>query len=493
MPIGIQMNEKDYSLYTNTTVTAPVLAIVGTATKGPVGVPTLCTSQREFRDKFGNLNPDCYGTYAAQHFLSASSRVYYTRVAGDDAVKATVSIDGATGEGQDIADQLILEVREPGEFYNGYAVVIDNVTLTGFDLTIKTSETGSVVTKLAELTLNEGDENYVATKLLSTPIDLKTIADVSASVKEGTYIIAGGTNGTEGIESACETALDAYKSDIYDIDLLIAPGQSDASVINKGLSVCESRGDAIFLVDPPSGLTYTQVADWHNGAGEYTDHLAFNSSYGACYWAWQYVRDEINNVDVLVPPSVLVAPVYARNDSMARPWYAPAGLTRGIIKDALRSETIPDSSMQSFLYETPNNINCIITNTSAGLVVFGQKTLSRNDTALDRINVRRLVTYIKRVVKRVCQTLVFEPNDSATWNRFHDLIDPTLRNLKGTRGLYDYKIVKGRDIVTDDDIDNYRMPAQILIKPTKSAEYIPVDIVITSTGAEFNDYIQAYN
>lgn len=317
--------------------------------------------------------------------------------------------------------------------------------------------------------------------------------ETTYTLTNGTYVLANGDNGITGLTSSeYIAALNLVIPDTYNIELLATPGISDPAVIQKGLSVAETRGDTLYIVDPPSGKNYEEVISWHNGTGEDTDHVSFNSSFGALYWSWQYIYDEVNSQNVLVPPSVLVPPVIARSDAMSQPWYAPAGLTRGLIKNALYSEYVPDSTVQDLLYTDPNNINPIITHSSSGLVVFGQKTLYRVPTALNRINVRRLVTYIKNIAKDVAKYLVFEPNDSTTWNSFQDLMEPRLRSIKNNHGLYDYKIIKGEDLITDDDIDNYRMPVQILIKPTKAAEFIPIDIVITSTGTNFNEYNSAY-
>lgn len=495
MPVDVKITEKDFSLYANSNNVAPVYAIVGTATKGVLNTPTLCVSQKDFKEKFGTLNPKCFGTYAAQHFLYQSSRIYYLRVAGESAKAASVTIPGTNTSSQTLDNALILEASEVGTFYDGYAVVISNVKSGTFDLGIKTGSSGSLVYKFEGLTLNDSSDKYIGKVLNDKIIKLKTITAVEATLTEGTYILSGGNNGEsdEGLNSLIVSALDLLRSDNYVLDLMAVPGVSDASVINAALSVCESRGDTLFLVDPPESLTYEEVSDWHNGTGSFDDHTAFNSSFGALYWSWQYVYDQVNNMEVLVPPSVVVAPTIARSENMSKPWFAPAGLTRGVIKNALRSETVPDTEIRNILYDKPNNINCIITHANSGLCVFGQKTLWRQTSALDRINVRRLMTYIKRVVRNVCQYLIFEPNDRTTWNRFEDLILPTLRSLRTSRGLYDYKIIKGEVIVTDDDIDNYRMPAQVLIKPTKAAEYIPIDLVITSTGVEFNEITSAYN
>jgi phage tail sheath protein FI len=352
---------------------------------------------------------------------------------------------------------------------------------------ILTKENGTLVYTFTGVTLNSTDSKYIGTILSSYFINLKTIQDTTAKITNGTYTITGGNDGTTDIKDEVVKAFDTLESSNYIYDLLVVPGIYDAAVVSAGLSMCESRGDALYLIDPPSGLTYEGVTDWINGANTYTDHTAFNSSFGACYWAWQYIYDAINDENVLVPPSVLAAPSIARSEKLSKPWFAPAGLTRGLVKNGLSTEHDPDESEVDYLYE--NNINCIINHETAGLTLWGQKTLWRSDTALNRINVRRLVTYIKRIVKKTCQFLLYEPNDATTWTQFDDLLDPVFRSLVNNRGLYDYDIVPMKYTVSDNDIDNSKMPGQILIKPTKAAEWIPIDVVLTATGVEFTSLV----
>lgn len=494
MPIGVKVSEKDMSLYSNSSYASPCLAVIGTATKGPVGVPTLCISQKDLKSKFGNQNPNCLGLYAANYFLSEVNRCYYIRIA-KDAVASNVSIPG-TANSSTVENLIVVEAVSPGTAYDGYSITISDATTESFNMTIKNKD-GAVLNSYKGVNLNSTSNDYIGVVLgKSNYLKLKSSSATGGTtytLTNGTYTLSNGDNGITGLTSSeYITALDLVVPDKLDIELIVTPGVSDAAVIQKALTVAQTRGDALYLVDPPSGMDYEEAISWHNGTHEDYEHAPFNSSFGAMFWSWQYIYDEVNSQEVLVPPSVLVPPVFARSDAMSKPWYAPAGLTRGLIKNALRSEFIPDSNVQDLMYTDPNNINPIITHSSSGLVVFGQKTLWRQPTSLNRINVRRLVTHIKHIAKDISQYLVFEPNDNTTWNSFQDLMDPRLRSIQKNRGLYDYKIIKGRDIVTDNDIDNYRMPVQILIKPTKSAEFIPIDIVITSTGTNLNEYNSAY-
>jgi phage tail sheath protein FI len=261
-------------------------------------------------------------------------------------------------------------------------------------------------------------------------------------------------------------------------------------VISAAFKIGESRGDALAIHDTPLGLSPQDVVDWHNGAGTFTDHQAFNSSYGALYWSWQEIYDSPNGVKVWVPPSGLVAAAMAYSARVSELWFAPAGLKRGLLTSVLRSEYNPDPGEQQLLYTNGNNINPIIKHPQAGIAIFGQKTLQRMPSATDRVNVRLLLNYLRKIIAGTAAYLAFDPNDRVTWNEFEDLVEPVLRNIKVKRGLYDYRIQMDETTVTADHIDGYAMPGKIFIQPVKAAEEIPIDFIITRTGAEFLTYEQ---
>ena len=491
MKLGTYAIEKDYSHYIAKS-SEIILAIVGTATKGPIGVPTICTSAVDFVNKFGNLNPNHLGTYAAQYFLAQSNRLYYVRVADSGAKKSTTKIAG------NVADAIVLSAKTEGTYYNGYSVIISEATAAEGDVTFKmviknkagmSVETHSGV-KLSEL--HVGDTTVpVKDALDSQFIEVTSVAESVTSITNGTYTFAEGNDGTDSLNSTdYAAAADILANDNLNFNLFSIPGITDPDVIVKMLQMAEVRGDCFYLVDCPDNLTKEEVADWHNGTGEY-EHVEFNSSYGALYWSWQRIYDPYNHIYLHVPPSVVVAPMMAKSARDYEIWYAPAGLQRGVISGVAEPVTTPTSGDVDYLYSDDNNVNCIINDPRAGLCVFGQKTLYRQDTALNRINVRMLLNYIKRVVSTACKFLTFEPNDRVTWNSFEDKVEPTLRDIQNHRGLYEYRIVKGENIVTDTDIDNYRMPCMVIIRPTKTAEEIPIYFTITSAGAEFNDVLES--
>ena len=486
MKIGPYAIEQDYSYYV-AYVAKSILAVVGTATKGPINEPTLINSPSELTAKFGPVNPNCFGLYAGHYFLHQADKLWFVRAATDSATEATVNIAG-TSNSTPVTDIIKLKSVEKSSYYNGFKVIITVNPDDTFSLVIKDkSAAQTTLESHKNLSLNTFEDSFVSKYLKVVSVTLAEGA--TSKVTADTYTLADGNDGITDITSAdFIEALNTLDTSNIDMNLLAIPGISDESVVQAGLTLCESRGDTLYIVDPPKGLDADGVQQWHNGEGTYS-HTKFNSSYGALYYDWQVIYDSINKVNVEVPPSVVVGATIAQSDRMTEPWFAPAGLRRGLVKNVIRSVSNPDKKKTEMLYSDDNNINSIVIDPQVGLCVFGQKTLWRSPTALNRVNVRRLLNYLKRVIVAACTYLTFEPNDRITWNYFEDMVEPVLKSVKNKRGLYDYRIVKGETIVTDEDIDNYRMPCQILLKPTKAAEEIPIYFTITRTGAEFDEIL----
>lgn len=482
--LGPYAIEQDYSQYLSR-VSGIIFCAVGTATKGEVGTPILCTSTADFVRKFGSASKDHLGTYAAQYYLTQGNRLYYLRISDSTEVKGTTTIPGKKND-TDVPSAIVLTAKTPGTYYNTLKVVVQATTIE----------------KRYRIVISESDrtiENIIYTigeEFKSSNFEATTVAEELTKLTPGTYTVTGGTDGTTNITDAMYVeALKKLTVESVDMNLFAIPGVSSTPVIQKAIEVAETRGDCLFLVDPPKGYSLDDVIAWHNGSklgsDGHTGSVLLNSSFAALYYSWQNVYDSATNTYFDVPPSVVVASVMAKSARDSELWFPPAGVVRGIVQGVKTPVDSPDSGARTAAYMDPNAVNCIIEDPTYGLVVYGQKTLSRANTALNRVNVRMLLNYLKRVIVAAAKYLTFEPNDDITWNSFEDLVEPTLRNIGQRRGLYDYKIVKGEAIVTDEDIDNYRMPCKILIKPTKSVEEIPIYFTITSTGADFNEILES--
>jgi hypothetical protein len=266
--------------------------------------------------------------------------------------------------------------------------------------------------------------------------------------------------------------------DDYQFNILFTPGiyRSDyASLISNIITNTQDRGDNIFVADMvPYGSSVTTVTG---------QAAAINSSYATTYWPWCQVSDPATGDLVWVPASTVIAGVYAYNDSVAEPWFAPAGINRGGLGNVVRAEQkLPQSSRDS-LYQ--GKVNPIATFPGQGVVVYGQKTLQTKASALDRVNVRRLLISLKGYISQVANTLVFEQNTAATRNNFLAQVNPYLENVQQRQGLYAFKVVMDSSNNTADVIDRNQLIGQIYVQPTKTAEFIYLDFIITPTGASF--------
>lgn len=282
-------------------------------------------------------------------------------------------------------------------------------------------------------------------------------------------------------QTAYQDAIDILSNkDQYDIDLLFTPGLMDnlnghGSIITRGINMCEDRGDCMYVIDPTyKGSTVGQAQI----AAE-----SRNTNYAAYYYPWCQVSDPDLGRAIWVPPSAVVSGVFSFNDLVKYPWYAPAGLNRGTLDTVIQTERLMTQGDRDNLYI--KSVNPIATYPRQGIVVWGQKTLQKKQSALDRINVRRLLIDAKRFVAFTVRQLVFENNTVETRARFIELTDPYFRNVKNQQGLYDYKIIIDESNNTPDVIDRNEMRCQIYLKPAKAAEFVIVDFLIVPTGAQF--------
>ena len=271
-------------------------------------------------------------------------------------------------------------------------------------------------------------------------------------------------------------------ADQYDINMIVTPGATIAdhpAIINKAIEVAEDRGDAFVVADPViQGKSANEAIAAISDSG-------IDSNYVATYWPWVKILDTDKNKPVWVPPSVVVPKVVAYNDTVSFEWFAPAGLNRGGITEAVDIELKLNQASRNDLYE--NKINAIATFPSQGIVIWGQKTLQAKPSALDRINVRRLMITLKKYIASSSRYLVFENNTTATRQRFLNIVTPYLETVKARQGLYAFKVVMDETNNTPDVIDRNIMYGQIYLQPAKSAEFIVLDFNILPTGASFTN------
>jgi hypothetical protein len=271
-----------------------------------------------------------------------------------------------------------------------------------------------------------------------------------------------------------------------DINLLATPGFSSGAVIGTALQVSESRGDVLYLVDPPFGLRPQQVVDWHNGMLLSDLSAAINSSYGALYWGWLKSFDQFSNDEIWIPPSGHVSAVFSRTAREAEQWFAPAGLRRGRLLTALDVEYSPTQAERDLLYGSGNAVNPIVKFPQDGITVWGQRTLQRTDSALDRVNVRMLLIFIKKNMTELLRQYIFEPNDRTLWKQVSATLIPFLADIQSRRGLNGFKVVVDETNNTPERIDRNELWVSVFLQPTKSVEFIVLNLVVLRTGASFS-------
>jgi hypothetical protein len=309
--------------------------------------------------------------------------------------------------------------------------------------------------------------------------------------KQSSYVFAT-------YRQALETVADP---ELLDFNILAVPGLTYTGLTNYQMEVCEERRDALAIIDLPN--VYTPFAESYvanktqranrNVAGTVSAlrQRRIDNSYACTFYPWVQTRDARNGQNLWVPPSVAMMGVFASSQAKSDVWFAPAGFNRGGLSDGaagipiLNASSRLSSKERDMLYDA--NINPIASFPSTGIVVFGQKTLQARRSALDRINVRRLVIFLKKQISVLSTQVLFEQNVQATWDRFKGLIEPFLANVKTRYGVTEYKLILDETTTTPDLIDQNILYAKIMIKPARAIEFIAIDFIIASTGASFDD------
>ena len=248
-----------------------------------------------------------------------------------------------------------------------------------------------------------------------------------------------------------------------------------SSPLSTAINNAQSRGDHLVVIDPVNyGATLNAAKTEADGR---------DTSYAAMYWPWVRTIDPDSGRNVWVPASTMMGGVYAFNDNSSEPWFAPAGINRGGLGTVIQAERKLSATNRDTLYQA--NVNPIASFPGTGVVVYGQKTLQKKASALDRVNVRRLLIELKGYISQIGQNLVFEQNTAATRNNFLAQVNPYLESVQARQGLYAFKVIMDESNNTPDVIDRNQLIGQIYIQPTRTAEFIYLDFNLQPTGASF--------
>ena len=497
---GVLARENDQSFVGGRPVTYGA-AIIGPAVKGPVGIPTAVSSFSQYESIFGSTveSGSQYYSYlnsiaARNYFSQGGEGLLITRVVTGSFSGAVTSgsAEGVNNSGIDAIDigvnvTLAYEKQSIGDTY--FTIATD-----GSDTYVKTNGNYPQASNLVYVSAvntptpgyfdNDGTAKNIFTGSLPA-IGSGSFTDATGNNFENNTalfnenITADDIQGIGANDYTQSIAL-LNNTDLYDFNVIAAPGlikSLHSSQVTSLVSLAQNRTDCIAVVDiVPYDSTINAAVTQASG---------FDSSYAATYWPWLQTVDPGSGQTVWAPPSTYIPGVYAFTDASSDPWFAPAGLIRGSLGNVVRAERALTSGNRDTLYVA--NVNPIATFPGNGIVVFGQKTLQKRASALDRVNVRRLLIALKSYISQVSDNLVFEQNTISTRNNFLSQVNPYLESVQQRQGLYAFKVVMDETNNTPDVIDRNQLVGQIFLQPTKTAEFIILDFNVLPTGATFPD------
>jgi phage tail sheath protein FI len=285
-----------------------------------------------------------------------------------------------------------------------------------------------------------------------------------------------------------KTGMQVLDDPVLNVGFALVPGVQTESVQNALITLASTSQNFMALVSPPYGIgTVSDAIAWTNGQSTSTAgsrSSAINNSYAAVHWPWVKVFSTFDGKDRWYDPSIFAARQFAYTDAVADSWFAPAGFQRGKLSKPTEVEVKLNQGDRDSLYSGGNCINPIVNFPQQGITIFGQRTSQREATALDRINVRRLMIYIRKVIVNSCQRFVFEPNDTFTWSQVEGLVNPFLDDIRRRRGITEFRVVCDETTNTPVRIDRGEMWTKVIVKPTKTAEILIFEINLTNQSAD---------
>ena len=425
-------------------------------------------------------------------------------------VSFEVGRNGGTTSIEQVNDLGVVEDQFKAGFLSG--AFLEDTIGTTFDgktsnlitaaIATGTYETDVVAVALSDFTKNldnlvpgafTGKQGDVAAWTAANPKFLK--------LQQGTYNLAAGTNGQPDSQADVnttiigavtaqggKTGIEALDDPVLNISVALAPGVGvgDSQQIQNALvTVAERSTDFLALLSPPFNVGRTGDAiAWSNGF-DTKRTAALNSSYAALYWPWLKVFQVFDGKDRWLAPEIYGARQIGVTDNVSDPWFAPAGFVRGRLTKPTDVEVVLNQGDRDSMYSGGNCLNPIVNFPQNGIAIFGQRTTQRQPSALDRINTRRMMIYIKKQILASTQRLVFEPNDPITWSRVQDLLNPMLGDIANRRGITQFKVICDASTNTAVRIDRNEMWCKVLIKPTKTAEMVIFELNLTSQSATF--------
>jgi phage tail sheath protein FI len=516
---GVFVKEKDISEIVPTIATTSA-AVVGYAVKGSIDDFVLVTNTQQFIDEFGEPDPTLgYFHYSALAYLENGNTLYCQRVVngalyGGVAISDVGNTNLSFVEGRSaktyLADSnypdalFYITGKDPGVWDNKIGIRITNIDDTNkeFDIEVYFQNADGDYELVERWTVSRqtkldgyGSQLYMETKIngFSSYISVADNTGVADTVmpepQATTLAVASGSNGNAVGSSEVITGWDSFANpDNVDIRIMINAGYVDVAVQNAMKIIAEDRKDCIALLDIPSDQlsSVTSMVNWR----EVTQN--FNSTYTALYAPWVRIFDSYTDKTLNIPPSGYVASQIAFNDAVANPWNAPAGFNRGLL-NVIGVTNVFTQGERDTLY--PAQINPIQNFRGEGIAIWGQKMQQVRASATDRMNVRRLLIILEKSIAISLRTFCFENNDTVTRFRIRSVIEQYMNTLSSGGAFQTELGDKGYRVVCDETnntpavIDRNELHVDIFIKPAKTAEFIQLQVIITSTSASFEELI----
>ena len=422
---------------------------------------------------------------SSANLISVVKETRINPVTGSDVYKIEVYYDGVLKESFDdisftVADTNFFKTIINADFDNGGS----NLIAVDYDDTA----VDPLVVEFQDGTYTLGTGTIPGTTILSTI--LTTADDFTAYDhvigRDGYDSEATAGANEELFTAALLTTGELGNMEAYDYHILITPDMPEQAVQDAAIELAEFRKDFIYVVDSPMGLAYDEVVEWHNGTGGHGRVEALDSSYAVLYWSWLKDYNSDSKEYVWCPPSVFVAEKLMEVDRLYGPWFAPAGDLRGKIT-AADYESSPSFAQREVLYGDFNAVNPIVNFVSKGLEIYGQKTLIRENVALNRINVRRMIIFAKKLIKKALESIIFEPHNPDSWRKASNLVTAILEPIRQAGGIDKYSVIIDDTVNTPDVIAQNVMKGTIKIIPMNTIEIVEITMQVHKSGASLDE------
>ena len=498
------VSEQDLSYFVDTMIKG-ISCVSGITEKGPVGEATYISSWPQFQRVFGNEIVDSDFPTLCKRALKRGATLWISRVAHYTSV-ADSSTMTALASTITIGN-FAVSASSPGKWGNALKINVVAGEETGeFDVTLLSGGT-KIITWKGVTVADSKKDSFLGKAVSDERITVKYTPG-SQNFIAGDYSLVGGNDGLTGLADADYIGDQAAGTGFYAFDevdnalQLSAPEITSGRVVAAGHGYCENRKDLIYISAIPQECTPQESLNYRYGKGTFA-HAPFSSSYGALYFGWPKVYDLVRDADRYINPTGDILGVFAHSDSLSGEHYAAAGIRRGRIPDALGVHynvgTQARQGEGGILTEGQVNPICVFPD--AGMVVWGNETTQSQASALRDIHIRRMLIVLEKGISKIARVDLFEPNDPQLWRQSYNRVKPFMDEMRSKRAFYDFRVecdqnarsLEEAKINTPERVDRGEFRMQVWVKPTRVAKWILLDVVVTKSGASFEEAFADYN